>query len=120
MTYLAESVGPSASLAKLVGKSGFPGPRSPTTLYTSLLALDAWLHRLLPKLPTLLIELRLGGEGYSSGVLDCCCCCCCCCCWSWLTDDVDDVRSRRAGEDVVSAAKIPGTVGTVEMRRPWM
>ena len=123
MTYLAESVGPRASFAKLVGKSGLPGPRSPTALYTSLLAFEAWLHRLLPKLPKLLIELLLGcGDGYSSGVFDCCCWSCCCwsCCWSWLTDDVDDVRSRRAGSDVASAAKIPGTVGTVEMRRPWM
>jgi hypothetical protein len=40
-TYLAVSVGPSARLEKLVGKSGFPGPRSATTSYTSLLALDA-------------------------------------------------------------------------------
>lgn len=40
-TYLAVRVGPSASLAKLVGKSGLPGPRSPTTSYASLLAFDA-------------------------------------------------------------------------------
>jgi len=39
--YLAVSVGPRASLAKLVGKSGLPGPRSPTASYTSLLAFDA-------------------------------------------------------------------------------
>ena len=32
-TYFAWSVGPKASRAKLLGKSGFPGPRSPTPLY---------------------------------------------------------------------------------------
>ena len=39
--YLALSVGPSASRAKLCGKSGLPGPRSPTTSYgISLLVVD--------------------------------------------------------------------------------
>ena len=39
--YLALSVGPSASRAKLCGKRGLPGPRSPTTSYgISLLVVD--------------------------------------------------------------------------------
>lgn len=39
-SYFALSVGPNASRAKLLGNSGFPGPRSPTGSYKRSLSLS--------------------------------------------------------------------------------
>ena len=87
------SVGARASLAKLVGNSGFPGPRSPATSYASLLAFDAaQLH------------LLLGTDDCSRGTAVGCCC----------VTDTDKVRDSAVTIGPDSVAKSPSEEGPVE------